>query len=140
MRRLIACGVLAPLLLMTWTLPAHAGKSADIALGLASFAVFNQIVAPLIRPPHVVAAPHRHEVVYRTVVTRPVVYRPAPVVYTSPAPVVYAPPPAPAPPTTVVYPHGRYELQPQGYQYVWVWIPTVAPPPPPPAALAPPYR
>jgi hypothetical protein len=123
MRRLIACGVLAPLFLMTWTPPqAHAGKSTEIAHGLASFAVFNQIVAPLIRPPHVVAHPHREVVVHRTVVTRPVVYQPAPV--------VYAPPPvAPAPATTVVYPHGRYELQLHGHQYVWVWIPTIAPPP-----------
>jgi hypothetical protein len=131
MRRLIACGVLAPLLLMTWTPPAHAGKSTDIALGLASFAVFNQIVAPLIRPRHAEAVYHRREVVYRTVVTQPVVYQPAPVVYA---------PPAPAPATTVVYPHGRYELQLHGHQYVWVWIPTAAPPPPPPAAMAPPYR
>jgi hypothetical protein len=126
MRRLIACTVVAPLLLMTWTPPAHAGKSTDIALGLASFAVFNQIVAPLIHPRPAYAGYHRREVVYTTVVTHP------PVVY-HPAPVVYAPPPVvTAPVSTVVYPHGRYELQLHGHQYVWVWIPTTPAPAPPP--------
>ena len=131
MRRLIACAVLAPVFLTAWTPPAHAGKSTDIALGLASFAVFNQVVAPFIRPRHAEAAYHRREVVYTTVVTQPVVYQAAPVVYASPTVVA-------APATTVVYPHGRYELQLHGYQYVWVWIPTAPPPPPPPAAAPPP--
>lgn len=131
MRRLIACAVLVPLLLITWTPMAHAGRSTDIALGLASFAVFNQVVAPLIRPRHAEAAYHRREVVYTTVVTQPpVVYQTVPVVYAPPAVVA-------APASTVVYPHGRYELHLHGHQYVWVWIPT-APPPPPPAAAPPP--
>ncbi|MBI4593279.1 MAG: hypothetical protein HY728_03615 [Candidatus Rokubacteria bacterium] len=124
MRRLIACTVLAVLLVTTWTPAAHAGKSTDIALGLASFAVFNQVVGPLLRPQP--AAFHRREVVATTVVTQPaVVYQ---------TPVVYATPVAPSPyPTVVQYPHGRYELHFQGQQYVWLWIPNAPPPPPPPA-------
>jgi hypothetical protein len=129
MRRVVAIAVAAALLLTSLTPAAHAGTSTDIALGLASFAVFNQVVAPLIRPRGVEAAWHRREVVHTTVVTQP------PVVYQ--APVVYAPPVVPAPaPTVVQYPHGRYELQLHGQQYVWVWIPAVPPPPPPPPPTA----
>lgn len=123
MRRVIALTVVVALLLLTSAPPAHAGKSTDIALGLASFAVFNQVVAPLLRPRYADAAYHRHEVVYTTVV------QPAVVQY-YPAAVVTAPP---AVPTVIQYPHGRYELQLHGSQYVWVWIPNVPPPPPPPA-------
>jgi hypothetical protein len=133
MRRLIAGLLVAPLLLLASAPVAHAGARTDIALGLASFAVFNQIVAPLIAPPV-----FRREVVYTSappvaVYAPPPVYVAAPpaVVYSS-RPVVYAGPPAPPPPAVVRYPHGRYELQLQGRQYVWVWIPAVTPPPPPP--------
>lgn len=126
MRRLIAGAVTATLLLTTWIPAAHAGKSTDIALGLASFAVFNQIVAPLIKPRHAEAAYHRREVVYSSVVTPPTV------VYQTPVAVTPPPPPPPPQPTVVQYPHGRYELRVQGYQYAWVWIPNVPPPPPPP--------
>jgi hypothetical protein len=130
MRRVIAAVILAPLLLTASAPAAYAGKSTDIALGLASFAVFNQVLRPLLRPRHVEAAYTSREVVYTTVVTQPaVVYHPRAV--------IYAPPPAVVTPTVVQYPHGRYELQLHGHhQYVWVWIP--APPPPPPPAAAPP--
>jgi len=132
MRRLVACGILVALLVVTWAPAARAGSSTDIALGLASFAVFNQLVGPLLRPRPAEAVVHHREVVY---------VQPRPVVYHAPA-VVYAPPPAvvtaPPPQTTVVYPHGRYELQLHGHQYVWVWIPTTPPPPPPPPAALPP--
>jgi hypothetical protein len=121
MRRLIAATLVLLLaaggVLGTRT-PAEAGTATDIALGLASFAVFNQVVAPLLRPRPAEAAYHRRAVVYRTVVTHP------PVVYAAPAP-----PPAP---TVIHYPHGRYVLQLHGPQYVWVWYPNVPPPPPPP--------
>ncbi|HXG02068.1 MAG TPA: hypothetical protein VNO23_01465 [Candidatus Binatia bacterium] len=127
MRRVIASVVAVALLLLTSAPPAHAGKSTDIALGLASFAVFNQVVAPLLRPRHAEAAYHRREVVYTTVVHPPAVVHYHPVV---PAP----PPPTP---TVIQYPHGRYELQLHGSQYVWVWIPNVPPPPPAPPAPAP---
>ena len=152
MRRAIACVMLSALLLAV-PVPARAGTSTDIALGLASFAVFNQVVGPMLRggyhggPRHVV---HHH----RTIVTQPaVVYAtPAPIVYGAAvypvaAPVVYTTPvyPVTAPavtaasPTVVQYPHGRHELRWTGQQYVWVWIPAVPPappaPPPPPAAV-----
>jgi hypothetical protein len=135
MRRLIAAAVLVALLVgVVWTPAAYAGKSTDIALGLASFAVFNQVVAPLLHPHRAEAGYHRHAVVHRTVVTRPVVYS-TPVyvtpVYATPAPAVVA---QSAYPTVIHYPHGRYELRLHGHQYLWVWIPAVpAPPPPPPA-------
>ncbi len=125
MRRLVGSALAAVVLLAAWTPPASAGTSTDIALGLASFAVFNQVVGPLLRPAE--AAYHRREVV----VTHPAVVYQTPVVYATP--VVVSPPPYP---TVVQYPHGRYELRLQGQQYVWVWIPNV--PPPPPAPPAPP--
>jgi hypothetical protein len=130
MRRVIAAAILAPLVLTTWAPAAQAGRSTDIALGLASFAVFNQVVRPLLKPRHAEAAYHRSEVVYTTV--------PPPVVYYTPA-VVHAAPRVVVTPTVIQYPHGRYELQVHGHQYVWVWIPTTPPPPPPPPpAAAPP--
>jgi len=126
MRRLIAPVALAATLIGVTAPPAHAGKSTDIALGLASFAVFNQFVSPFLNHRAEAAYPRR-EVVYRTVVTQPaVIYETPAVVYTAPAP------PAPYP-TVVQYPHGRYELRWAGQQYVWVWIPATPPPPPPPA-------
>ena len=118
--------------------PARAGTSTDVALGLASFAVFNQVVGPFLRgPAHSGWHPRREVVVHRTVVRQPVVYTtPAPV-YVTPAVVAApvatayaAPPPTPS---VIQYPHGRQELHWTGQQYVWVWVPTVpAPPPPPP--------
>ncbi len=121
--------VLAAVVLAATAPAAHAGRSTDIALGLASFAVFNQIVAPLLRPGHAEAAYHREV----RVIHRPaVIYAPPPaVVYPAPAVVT------PAVPSVVEYPHGRYELQVHGHQYVWVWIPKVPPPPPPPPPAPP---
>lgn len=132
MRRVIALTVVVALLLLTSAPPAHAGKSSDIALGLASFAVFNQIVAPLLRPRYAEAGYHRREVVYSTVV-----YPPAAVYYYPAYPTAVVPAPPPAVPTVIQYPHGRYELQLHGQQYVWVWIPSVPPPPPAPPAPTP---
>jgi len=128
MRRVIASVATAAMLLGVSAPAAQAGSSTDIALGLASFAVFNQVVGPLLRPQYAGAWHHRENVVY---VREPrVVYAPAPEVYVAPAP-------PPAYPTVVQYPHGRYELRWQNPQYVWVWIPAVPPPPPPPPAPAP---
>lgn len=127
MKRLIAASALAATLVGVAVPQAHAGRSTDIVLGLASFAVFNQVVGPFLNPHRSEAGEHRREVVHQAVVTRPAV-----VYYEAPAPVVYQAPP-PAYPTVVQYPHGRYELRLQGQQYVWVWIPAVPPPPPPPA-------
>lgn len=129
MRRVIAVFALVATLLGVSAPPAQAGQSTDIALGLASFAVFNQLVGPFLNGHRAEAGyHHRRQVVYKTVPQEPRV------IYEAPAPVVYvAPAPPPAYPTVVQYPHGRYELRLQGAQYVWVWIPAVPPPPPPPA-------
>ena len=129
MRRLIALvlvmALVTTLLAMVAAPAAHAGAATNVALGLASFAVFNQLAGGLFYP-------------------RPVYAYPAPVYYSAPAyyverPVYYtAPAPTYAPPTysrTVQYPHGRYELRGDGIYtaYQWVWIPNPPPPPPPPA-------
>src|SRR3989475_11138346 len=84
MRRLIAPVALAATLVGVTAPPAHAGQPTDIALALPSFAVFNQIVSPLLNHPAEAAYPRR-AVVYRTVVPPP------PVTYETPD-VVYAPP------------------------------------------------
>src|SRR5712691_4814537 len=104
MRRLIAPVALAATLIGVTAPPAHAGQSTDIALGLASFAVFNQVVSPFLNHRAEAAYPRR-QCVFQTAVTQPAV------VYEPPA-VVYAPPaPPPAYPTVVQYQHGRYELR-----------------------------
>lgn len=120
MRRTVASVAMISMLIGVSAPAAHAGGSTDAALGLASFAVFNQLIGPLLFQ-------HRAAVVRREVVYQPVVHHPP----APPPAVVYAP--VPAYPTVVQYPHGRYELRLHGPQYVWVWIPAVPPPPPPPA-------
>lgn len=131
MRRLIALVLAAALMIGVTTPAAYAGTATDVALGLAAFAVFNQVVGPLFHPRPAYA---------KTVVTQPVVYTPPPV-YTAPAQVIVVKPaPPPSFPTVVQYPHGRYELRGDGVttQYHWVWIPNPPPPPPPappPASL-----
>lgn len=124
MRRMIALLLTVALLVGVATPAAYAGTATDIALGLASFAVFNQIVRPLLQPREAYATPH---------VTKQVIYTTPPAVY-APAPVVTVPPPPPMP-TVVHYPHGRHELRGDGVttHYHWVWIPNPPPPPPPPA-------
>ncbi len=129
MRRLIALvlvmALVTTLLTMVVVPAAHAGAATNVALGLASFAVFNQLVGGLFHP-------------------QPVYAYPAPVYYSAPAyyverPVYYAAPayaaPAPTYSRVVQYPHGRYELRGDGVYtaYQWVWIPNPPPPPPPPA-------
>ena len=129
MRRIIGSVALIATLVGVSAPAARAGTSTDVALGLASFAVFNQVVAPWLTP-YREPTYHRRDFVYETVVTQPAVVYQQPIVYAPPAP-------PPAQPTVVQYPHGRYELRSQGYEYVWVWIPAVAPPPPPPPLPAP---
>lgn len=131
MRRL-ALLVLAAVLLIVVAAPAYAGgwhhggggrhhnrsgsTTANVALGLSSFAVFNQMVGAFTD----------HHWRYQTFIyEQPVYVASAPVVYQM-APVVVAPPL----PQAVYYPHGRYEFN--GAQ--WVWIPNAALQPPPPAA------
>jgi hypothetical protein len=101
---------------------AHAGggTATNVALGLASFAVFNQLFGPALYLRPAYAAP-----VYMTAPPYQVIYAAPPTVFVQPSP-----PPAPR---VVYYPHGRYELRGDGITaaYQWVWIPN---PPPPPAA------
>src|SRR5437867_4872846 len=123
MRKLIAIAAAVALMVGAVAPAVSAGGNTgtNVALGLASFAVFNQLVGPFLHP-----RPHVREVV----VERPV--------YAAPAPVIVVPE-ASAYPTVIQYPTGRYELHGDGIYrpYQWVWIPNVAPlppaPPPPPA-------
>jgi len=117
MRRLIASVAVIALLIGAAAPAAHAGSSRDVAVGLASVAAFHHLVVGSL------LFPRPAVVVRREVVYRPVVAPPPPVAYAAPAP---------AYPTVVQYPHGRYELRVRGPRYVWVWIPAVPPPPPPP--------
>ncbi len=128
MRRLIALFLATAVMLGVGVPAAYAGTGTNVALGLASFAVFNQLVRPLLQPKPTYAVP--------VVETRSVVYT-TPVIYAAPTAVVTVAPPPPPMPTVVQYPHGRYELRGDGTttQYHWVWIPN--PPPPPPAAAPP---
>ena len=121
MRRMTALVVGLALMVGVAVPAAHAGTATNVALGLASFAVFNQVVGGLFYP--------------RVAFARPVVVE-RPVVYTQP--VVDTQPPAPYR-TVIQYPHGRYELHGDGVYtaYQWVWIPVaLLPPPPPPAPPA----
>jgi hypothetical protein len=132
MRRLIALVLVMALVTTLLTLvaapAAHAGAATNVVLGLASFAVFNQLVGGLFYPRPVYAYPA--PVYY----SAPAYYVERPVYYTAP---VYAAPAAspPAYPRVVQYPHGRYELRGDGVYTAdqWVWIPNPPPPPPPPA-------
>ena len=113
----IALLIIGTLLLSIVPQPAQAGSSTDIALGLASFAVFNQLFGGFYYPPHYVV--RRHYLADPP----PVVYYPQPTYYLT-QPVVQVP----AVPSVVHYPHGRHQL----YGSTWLWIPN--PPAPPPTA------
>lgn len=125
MRRIVALVLVVALIVAVTAPAAHAGGSAaaNAALGLASFAVFTQLVGAIFAPRPVYGG-------YPAPVVAQPVYRE--VIYTTPRPAV-APSPTPA---VVHYPHGRYELRGDGISvaYQWVWIPNPPPPPPPPAA------
>jgi hypothetical protein len=154
MRRVIAVGLAAALLVGITAPAAHAGgghfrhRGPGGLVAAALFAPFALIAAPFIIASSVAAA-----TAPAVVVAPPprVYYAPPPVAYSyAPPPVSYAPPPvsyAPPPaqvvsvqpaapqPSVVQYPHGRYELRGDGVTvaYQWVWVPNapVAPPPPP---------
>jgi len=150
MRRMLAVLLVVTCVVALAPPAAHAGGhgAARAAIGLATFAIFapfiivGEILAlavPPYRAPAVVVAPP------------PVYYAPAPA-YSAPPPTYSASPayvrqtyaaPAPAQPTVIQYPGGRYELRGDGiataYQWVWIANPTNLPPPPgtPPAYSAP---
>jgi hypothetical protein len=127
MRRLVALLVVVSLVTILAVPAAEAGAAVDVALGLASFAVFNQLIGGLFLPRPVYAYPayYPYGVTYY-----------APPAYGYPAQPVVVQPPAPTYSRVVHYPHGRYVLYGDGIQspYQWVWIPNpppAAPPPPP---------
>ena len=142
MRR-IAALVLSVVLVVALVAPAAeaGGRSAtNVALGLASFAVFNQVVGGFYHPRYVYAAPvyyypayypYAYPAYYDRVVY---VQSPPAVEYQSQPQYQAQAQPQQQHPTVVEYPHGRYELRGDGIRtaYQWVWIPK--PPPPPPAA------
>ncbi len=126
MRRLLALTLVLALLVAPVT-AAHAGGTAGkVALGLAAFAVFTQLVG------HHLAAAHAADRV--VIYAAPAGYGPPQVLYAGPHITVVQPAP-----TVIHYPHGRYELRGDGVTvaYHWVWIPAVPPPPPPPPPAAP---
>jgi hypothetical protein len=131
MRRLVAA-LVVPALVLTIAVPtAHAGTGTNVALGLASFAVFNQLFGGFFaRPAYAYPGYYGPPVHYGP----PVVVQ-RPVYYVAPT---YPYQPVPAYPRVIQYPHGRHELRGDGVStpYQWVWIPN--PPPPPPAPAAPP--
>lgn len=121
MRRLITV-LLVLVLMIGFTAPAaQAGHktATNVALGLASFAVFSQLVGSF----------HYARPVYATPVY--VAHPPAHVVYISQSHLVVVQPPLPPAPSVVYYPHGRHELRADGTRYYWVWIPN---PPTPPSS------
>jgi hypothetical protein len=94
MRALVAVTLVAALMVGVTVPAANAGTATNVALGLASFAVFNQVVGGFLAP-------------------RPVYAHPAPVVIERPVPVyrqvIVTTPPPPAPVySRVYYPQGRY--------------------------------
>ncbi len=127
MARLIAILLVSAVLVGSVAPAASAGgrTATNVALGLASFAVFNQLFGPVLFPRPVFATPVYPAPVY--------VAAPPQVIYAPPPQLTFVPPPTPAPPTVIQYPHGRYELRGDGVTmaYQWVWIPS--PPPAPPA-------
>jgi hypothetical protein len=110
MRRLIALALVVTLTLALTAPAAEAGHHVAVGIGTAVAVV---LFAPFIIVGSILAL----------LVNRPPVYA---------SPLVVAPAPPAASPTTVQYPHGRYELRGDGIRtaYQWVWIPN--PPPPPP--------
>ena len=140
MRR-VATVLLLVILTLAIVVPPAEACIECVALGLASFAVFTQLVAAITAPPVVYAAPAYYAPAYYgwPYPAAPAAYYPAPY-YPARAyaayPASYA---AAAPaanqgwtgPRVVQYTHGRYELRGDGVTvpWAWVWIPSVAPVP-----------
>jgi hypothetical protein len=133
-----------------------------VALGLASFAVFTQLVSALAAPPVLYAAPGyyapgyyalygwSYPAAYAPAAYYPATYYPAtsypatyypgryygsyPTAYVAAAPVLRA---VWTGPRVVQYAHGRYELRGDGVSvpYAWVWIPNAVPAAAAPAGL-----
>ena len=117
MRRALAGVLLLTGLAAAVPRPAFAGSTADAALGLGAFAVFNQILSGT-GLFGAAAAPYREVAVAPPPV---VVQQPPAVIYTAPPSVVYAPAPPVmyAPPPAVIYPpaYVRYGAYSGPYYY-----------------------
>lgn len=143
MRRLIALTVAIalalPMILAFGPTPARAdnGAATSVALGLAAFAVFSQLLGP--RP---VQAEYHPEPVYHREgpVYREGPYRDGPG-YGRGHGYRRVPAYPHGYPRVVPYPHGRYERRGDGYHGRWVWIPYGRyPAPPVPHFPHPPYH
>jgi hypothetical protein len=112
MKKIIAMGALLVTLGDLAPTSAQAGAAANVALGLASFAVFNQLVGGFYAPRVRVAPYYAPNCAgyYSGGYSPPVAY-PAPVVTYSQAPVPSYAPRAPQVRNEVVYPHGKYVLR-----------------------------
>ena len=121
MRRLIALTVAIalalPMIIAFGPAPARAdnGTATNVALGLAAFAVFNQLLGP---GPRAVQVDYRPEPVYRG---GPVYRDPG---YREGYGRGQGYRRVPGHPRVVPYPHGRYEHRGDGYHGRWVWIPS----------------
>ena len=105
-----------------------------VALGLASFAVFTQLVAAITAPPVVYAPPAYYAPAYYgwPYPAAPAAYYPARTYAAYPASYAGAAPAATqgwTGPRVVQYAHGRYELRGDGVTvpWAWVWIPNASP-------------
>ena len=110
-----------------------------VALGLASFAVFTQLVAAITAPPVVYAPPAYYAPAYYgwPYPAAPAAYYPARTIRRAtyaayPASYAAAAPAATqgwTGPRVVQYAHGRYELRGDGVTvpWAWVWIPNASP-------------
>lgn len=134
MRRLLAL-VLVGVLTVTMSIMGLGVPAAEactiecVALGLAAFAVFNQLVGALVVP-RVAYGPAYYPGYYYPGYYYPPVYYGTPQrVYPSSYYATYAPPPSgpgvvnPGP-SVVYHAHGRYELRGDGMgtPYTWMWI------------------
>ena len=167
MRRILVVLLVVTCVVALASPAAHAGGhgAARVAIGLATFAIFAPfiivgealaLIAPYRAPAVVVAPPPVYSAPPAAYYAPPPVYYAPPAAYSAPPPAYSAPPPAysappvygrqayaapaPAQPTVIQYPHGRYELRGDGIAtaYQWVWIPNPPVAPPPPGAPAPP--
>jgi hypothetical protein len=138
MRRMLAVTLIVVLALAVVAPPAEACLEC-VALGLASFAVFTQLISALTVPRVVYAAPGYYGPAYYgpyggayPAASPPVAYYPAASYAGSYAP-TYVARPAPVGwtgPRVVQYAHGRHELRGDGVSvpYAWVWIPNARAP------------
>jgi hypothetical protein len=136
MRRAVAALLIVVLTLAVAASPAQACIEC-VALGLASFAVFTQLVSALAAPRVVYTVPGYYAPFYSVPYAWPYPAVSAPAPYYPPAsyypagyqavsyPVAAAAPAGWTGPRVVQYPHGRHELRGDGISvpYAWVWVP-----------------